>query len=71
MQPGDPRRAEPRRPRLLWVWRGFLALGALAAALMLFFAAQGNGGAAAKWGVIAVGWAAIGWWLRTLDVSSR
>jgi hypothetical protein len=56
---------------LLWVWRGFLALGALAAALMLFFAARGNGGAAAKWGVIAVAWAAIGWWLRTVDLSSR
>lgn len=62
---------EPRRPRLLWVWRGFLALGLLAAALALFFAVRGSGGAAAKWAVIALLWGAIGWWLRTLDVSSR
>lgn len=48
----------------MWVWRGFLALALGAAAIAGVFAATGHPGAAAKWAVVAVLWAGIGWWVR-------
>ena len=54
----------------MWVWRGFLALGLVAAVLVVVFAVTGQPRAAIKWAVVAVIWGAIGGWLRNLGRSS-
>jgi hypothetical protein len=46
-----------------WVWRGFVFMALIALGLCISFLGSGWFFYATAWGVIAVGWFAVGMWL--------